>query len=205
MKTKFLSIVCVVAGAVVLCTSVASAQFAGRALGFGVYAGGSFPLGDFKSEANTGYHGGLFGMLPLTQQLSVRADGSYTSFGSKNLVFTDVNVTEKTTLLIGTLDLHYNLGTVDEMAPNGGALPYISAGAGEYRFSFDDKCGASGCGSVTFGDAHQNHWGLNAGAGAFLPFSGFTPFVDIRYHNVFWGDSQIPDAHFVLISLGLKF
>jgi hypothetical protein len=205
MKSRRLLIMSAVAGALVLSSGNARAQLTARPLGFGGYAGASFPLGDFKSEANNGYHVGAFGMLYLTRELSVRADASYNNFRSKDLVFPDATITEKTQLLIGTVNLHYDLGTIDEMAAGGGALPYISGGPGVYRFMFEDTCGATGCGSATFGDARQTHWGYNVGGGVWLPKGTFIPMVDIRYHTVLWNGSEAPNAHFFLASIGWKF
>ena len=163
------------------------------------------PIGDFKDQADVGFHVGAFGMSALSGNLSARLDGAYNDFGTKDFAVSGATASSKTSILHGTLDLQYNLGAETEMASGGGALPYISGGAGVYRFSFDDKCTGTGCSSVTLGSASETHWGLNAGAGAIFPLSGFTPFVDVHFHTMFPKSGQSGRANMILASFGLKF
>lgn len=163
------------------------------------------PLGDFKDQADVGYHVGAFGSTPLSGNLNIRLDAAYSDFGTKDFSFTGATASSKTKILHTTLDLEYSLGAQTEMASGGGALPYISGGAGFYRFSFDDTCSGTGCSTVTFGEASETHWGLNGGGGAIFPLSGFTPFIDVHFHSMFPKSGQSGRANMILASFGLKF
>lgn len=172
---------------------------------FGAYFGASLPLGAFKDQADVGFHGGAFGTFPLSDVLGIRIDGAYSDFGTKDFGVDNATASSKTTILHGTVDLQYKLGTENEMALGGGALPYISGGVGGYRFSFDDSCAGTGCSGVVFGPDSETHWGLNGGAGALFPLSGFTPFADVRYHTIFPKKGQSGSTNMLLLSFGLKF
>lgn len=184
--------------------NVASAQAnIPRPYAVGVYAGASMPFGDFKNQANIGYHVGAFGSTTLSGNLSIRFDGAYSDFGTKDVTFTDATASFKTSMVHTTLDAEYSLGNQTEMA-GGGALPYISGGAGFYRFSYDDLCTGTACAAGKFGSANETRWGLNGGAGAVFFLSGFTPFVDIRLHTISPKGQSIR-ANMILASVGLKF
>jgi opacity protein-like surface antigen len=170
-----------------------------------VYGGASMPIGDFKDQADIGFHVGAFGSTTLTGNLSVRLDAAYNNFGTKDFAATNATVSEKSNIIHTTLDAEYSLGAQTEMASGGGALPYISGGAGFYRFSFDDSCTGTGCTAFDLGSSSETHWGLNAGAGAVFFLSGFTPFVDVHFHTIFPKSGQTGRANMILASFGLKF
>ncbi len=196
--------VAAVAAATLVAASVASAQAnIPRPYAIGVYAGASMPFGDFKDQADIGYHVGAFGSTALSGNLNIRLDGAYSDFGRKDVAFQDATVSFKTSMVHTTLDAEYSLGTQTEMA-GGGALPYISGGAGFYRFSYEDSCTGTGCSTGTFGKANETRWGLNGGAGAVFFLSGFTPFVDIHLHSVS-PKGQSLRVNMILASFGLKF
>lgn len=172
----------------------------------GVYAGISKPTGSFSDQVDIGFHGGAFGTFKVTPQFGVRIDGAYNYFGSKDFPLDQTTTaTSKTTLSFGTLNAQYDLGEEVVMAPGGGALPYISAGVGAYRFSFDDACTGTGCSAITSGALSATHWGLNVGAGSVFHMSSFTPFVDIRYHSICPRSGQSGRANIILASVGLRF
>ncbi|HUQ48914.1 MAG TPA: outer membrane beta-barrel protein [Gemmatimonadaceae bacterium] len=206
MKRFSLSSVAAVVAASLVAAAAASGQSnIPRPFAIGVYGGGSMPIGDFKNRADIGYHAGVFGSTALSGPLSVRLDGAYSKF-NKEIAFGDTVITALTKVFHTTLDVEYSLGTQTEMAAGGGALPYISGGAGFYRFRYDDSCAGPGsaCSAFVVSSGSETRWGLNAGAGASFFLSGFTPFVDIRYHTT------SPKAggfrfNMVLASFGLKF
>ena len=202
-STRVRSLVSVIASSILL-AGVASAQEKMDA-NFGAYAGGSLPTGTFKDQANLGYHAGAYGMMRITPQFGVRLDGVYNYFGSKDVAITGANVKFKTSLAFATVNAQYDLGTEMVMAPGGGTLPYISGGAGAYRFSFDDACTGTGCADLIAGKTNETHWGLNAGGGAIFPMAYVTPFVDVRYHTIFPKSGQTGHANMLLASVGLKF
>lgn len=194
-----------VAASILVAASVASAQAnIPRPYAVGAYAGASMPLGDFKDQADLGYHVGAFLSTALSGNLSVRLDGAYSDFGTKRVTFSDAMVSFKTSLVHTTLNAEYSLGTQTEMA-GGGALPYISGGAGFYRFSYDDVCTGTGCSSGTSGSSTETRWGLNGGAGAVFFLSGFTPFIDIRLHTIAPKGAGSFRENLLLASFGLKF
>lgn len=163
------------------------------------------PTGDFKNQADVGYHVGAFGSTTLSGNLSVRLDGAYSDFGKKDVIFTDGVATYGTKIAHTTLDAQYDLGTQSELGGGGGSIPYISGGAGFYRYSFDDSCTGAGCAGLVLGKSSETHWGLNFGAGANFFLSGFTPFVDVHYHSIFPKSGQAVRENMILASFGLKF
>jgi hypothetical protein len=204
MKRNLLSSVAAAAAASFVAVSAMSGQsMAPRPFAVGVYAGASMPTGDFKNVANVGYHGGVFGLATLSGNLSVRLDGAYSDFGKKTVTGTDATAVYGTKLFHTTLDAQYDLGSQTEIEVGGGSIPYISGGAGFYRFSFDDSCTGSACISPTL-NASETRFGINAGAGATFFLSGFTPFVDVHYHSISpkAGEAR---ANMLLGSFGLKF
>jgi hypothetical protein len=204
MKGNLLSAVAAAAAASFVAVSALSAQsYAPRPYAVGIYAGASMPTGDFKNQADVGYHGGIFGSTTLSGNLSVRLDGAYSDFGKKTVTYSDAVAIYGTKLLHTTLDAQYDLGSQTEIAGGGGSIPYISGGAGFYRFSFDDSCTGTGCAGTVLKTA-ETRWGINVGGGATFFLSGFTPFVDVHYHSLSpkAGEAR---ANMILASFGLKF
>jgi opacity protein-like surface antigen len=185
--------------------TVASAQSVEpRPFAVGIYAGASMPIGDFKNVADLGYHAGVFGSTPLSGTLGIRLDGAFNDFGSKAFTFGDTTITRATKIYHTTIDVQYDLGTQSEIAAGGGSIPYISGGLGFYRFAVDDSCTGPGCDNFVLGKSSETRWGLNVGAGANFFLSGFTPFVDIRYHTTSPKAGEVR-FNMLLASFGLKF
>lgn len=201
----FLSALAVV-GFISVAAGVASGQSLNpRPFALGVYAGGSKPTGDFSSDVDLGYHVGAFGSTALSGAFSVRLDGAYSDFGKKDINVTDAVASFGTKMLHGTLDGQYDLGAQSEIEAGGGSIPYISAGAGFYRLSYDDQCAGTQCAFQGAQKSSETRWGLNIGAGANFFLSGFTPFVDIHYHTIFAKRSEELTANMLVASFGLKF
>ena len=185
-----------------------NAAFAQERIQVGVYAGASKPTGTFSDQANLGFHGGAFATFKVTSQFDIRVDGAYHYFGSKDFVLDSAGTTKatsKTTLSFATVNAQYDLGEETVMAPGGGGLPYVSAGVGAYRFTFDDACTGPACSTITLGAFSETHWGLNVGAGSVFHVSSFTPFVDLRYHSIFPKSGQSGSSNMITASVGLRF
>lgn len=161
------------------------------------------PTGTFKDNADVGYHGGVFGSTSLGGNFSVRLDGAYSDFGKKTVTYSDAVAVYGTKLFHTTLDAQYDLGSQTEIEAGGGSIPYISGGAGFYRFSFDDSCSGPGCAGAVL-QTSETRFGINVGAGATFFLSGFTPFIDIRYHTLSPKANEAR-ANMFLGSFGLKF
>ena len=198
------SVVAALSASLVAVSAASGQSMAPRPYALGVYAGASMPMGDFKDQADIGYHVGAFGSTALSGNVSVRLDGAYNDFGKKDVTFTDGVATYGTKISHITLGAQYDLGNPTEMAAGGGSIPYISAGVGFYRLAFDDSCTGAGCAGLTFGSASETRWGLNFGAGADFFLSGFTPFIDVHYHTIAPKTNEIRD-NMILASFGLKF
>lgn len=204
MKRNLISSVAAAAAASFVALSAVSAQsYASRPYALGVYAGASMPTGDFKGQADLGYHGGVFGSTTLSANLSVRLDGAYSDFGKKTVTYSDAVAVYGTKLFHTTLDAQYDFGSQTELGGGGGSIPYISGGAGFYRFSVDDSCTGAGCAGTVL-KTSETRWGINIGAGANFFLSGFTPFVDVHYHSVSPKSGEAR-ANMLLASFGLKF
>ena len=198
------SVAAVVATSLVVATAASGQSNIPRPYAIGVYGGASMPMGDFKNQADLGFHAGAFGSTPLSGNLGVRLDAAYSDFGTKDFSVTGATASSATKIFHTTFDAEYSLGTQTEMASGGGALPYISGGAGFYRYSFDDKCSGTGCNGIIFESLSETRWGLNIGAGANFFLSGFTPFVDVHYHTTSPKAAGIR-FNMILASFGLKF
>lgn len=146
---------------------------------FNVHAGASLPMGDFADVVNTGYTlgGGLTLRAPL-MPIALRVDGDYNRWTVDEALFGEGDV---------------SLWSVTANAQVAPALSpiYFIGGAGVY--SADDLNGQS-----------STDFGLNGGAGLRLPLTGFSTFVEARFHSVFVGDGQ-SNNNFIPITFGVEF
>jgi len=128
-------------------------------IGFGASAGLAAPLGDFGKAAQSGYD--LTGMLTLSvpaAPIGGRAEVSYSAFSGKGAA-SGINQT----LTSGTIN-----ATISQPGIMG---IYAIAGLGIY------KPGCDGCTNV------DSRVGFNGGAGYKFGLSGFSAFVEARYHT----------------------
>ena len=98
-------------------------------------------------------------------------------------------------------------GTANVVYTFGAALPtkfYLIGGAGVYNERFKDP------GSDV--SASGTKFGLNGGVGLKFQLTGFSTFIEARYHNVFHGtavgggnNSGAKSLQFVPISVGITF
>ena len=149
-------------------------------VGFGAAAGLSAPMGTFKDAVNSGYHvTGLVNVSAPLAPVGFRGEVSFNQFGAK-----------------GGLDSKANIlsGTANAVLSAPGMMGiYGIGGIGMYRTSVS----CTGCGSNS-----NTNFGFNAGAGFKFGLTGFSAFVEARYHHV---STSGGSTAFVPISFGLLF
>jgi hypothetical protein len=153
MSRKLWSVAAVAAFA--LPFTAASAQ----KIGFGASAGLAAPMGDFGKIAQSGYD--ITGMVTLSvpaAPIGGRAEVSYAGFSGKGTA-SGINQTMTS-------------GTVNATISQPGFMGFYGiGGVGIYKYSCD------GCGST------DSKFGWNGGAGYKFGLSGFSAFVEARYHS----------------------
>jgi hypothetical protein len=170
-----------VAALAVIALPVATAH---AQMGFGAAAGLSAPMGDFKNGVDAGYH--VTGILNFSAPLApvgFRGEVSFNQFSFKSSAG------------LGT-DAKDNIlsGTANAVVSTPGMMGFYGIGGiGMYRGS------CSGCGVTT--DA-ENKFGFNAGAGFKFGLTGFSAFVEARYHSI---STTGGTTAFVPVSFGLIF
>jgi hypothetical protein len=148
---------------------------------WGLMAGAAIPARDLAKDHNTGFSGGItLALGGIGQLVGFRIDGLYNTFSAKS----------------GTTAGNANIagGTANLVIPilgNGHHL-YLTGGVGGYGF----HSGVKGVKSVS-------DWGLNGGAGLWLPFGDM--FVEARYHHFYRALADKHPAVFVPITLGVLF
>lgn len=155
----------------------AAAQAFGSAMHLNVAAGATLPTGTLSDAVDVGYHltGGV-GIQDRTLPLGFRAEVSYDSFGGKNG--------------LGNLHILGFTGNTSYDFTNGGVngtTLYLIGGLGFYNTSGDN--GGS-----------ETDFGWNAGGGFRWPLSGFSAYIEARFHSV-----SNRNAHFIPIAFGLRF
>jgi hypothetical protein len=140
----------------VVAPTVATAQ---NPIHVNVAAGAAVPTGDFGDIANVGYNLTVgLGLRPALSPLGFRVEGSYNSFGIK-----DCDECDKATVKGVDANLIYDFMPVTK-----------TVGVSLY--------GIGGLGGFRTGD--ETHLGWNIGAGLRLPLTGFSGYIEARYHQV---------------------
>lgn len=143
---------------------------------FIVAAGAAVPVGNTADELKMGYNATLgIGIKPPLAPIGLRIDGMYNSFDSK--VGTGTG-----RILAGTANV-----TLSALAMPVG---YLIGGLGMYNLS------ASG------GGGSETDFGFNAGAGLNFPLTGFSTFLEARFHFV---NTELESTKFIPITFGLRF
>jgi len=154
----------VAAAAITIFGATASAQST-KPVSLGVSLGAAIPVGDLADAYQTGYNGTVsLGFNSVGTPLGIRIDGMYNSFPDRSdLVVSraDYRITSANANLVYAL-------------PGVGIRPYLIGGGGIYG----QKPDISGAKTNT-------DFGVNGGLGASFPLSGFTTFIEARYHHVF--------------------
>jgi opacity protein-like surface antigen len=178
-------------GGVMLAGSVVSAgaqELVSRPWQFGLVGGMTVPLGNLSQQSTTGWHAGALINLgvPLVP-LGARIEATWYQMGTKS--FGDGN-SAKARIIAGTFDVTYTLATVPIVKP------YLIGGVGAYNVKFDDTR------FTTIGSNSQTRFGINAGAGLRVQLTGFSTFVEARWHDIFLtGQSR----QMLPISVGISF
>ena len=146
--------------ALVVAPTVAMAQ---NPFHFNIAAGAAIPTGDLGNAADVGYNltAGI-GMRPPLSPLGFRVEGKYNSFGAKNC---PANLDCGKAEVKGVdANLIYDFMPVTQ-----------TVGVSFY--------GIGGLGGFAVGDG-DTHLGWNIGAGLRLPLTGFSGYLEARYHQV---------------------
>jgi hypothetical protein len=174
--------------ALIIVSALAAAPTAVQAqTSLSISAGANAPTGDLGDIADIGYY--LAAGLNMNtggkgSSLGFRLEGAYSDFSRKN-GFEDVRV------LSGTANLVYNLGKTADS-------PYLIGGVGAYN-------GATNSSQDNLGYIGNTVIGLNGGAGLRFPLSGFTTFVEARYHFMLGDAVDGRTYQFIPITFGIVF
>lgn len=157
---------------------------------FGITGGATVPLGDLKDIAKTGWNAGVLldiG-LPLVP-IGFRVDGTWNQLANKELA----NGSEiKNRFISGTADVVY---TFNSMMPT---KFYLIGGVGLYNYKIEVE-GLTGPGDDS---DSETKFGVNAGLGLRFQLTGFSTFVEARWHNVFTSGNS---SQMIPISVGITF
>lgn len=172
-----------VVAAVASVTAAERAEGQANPFSFGVTAGASKAIGDFGDGVDLGYHGGaLIQWNGPALPFGVRLDGVYHRFSAKE----DSDV--KLNILAGTVNGIFNFPT----AAGSPFVPYLIGGVGIYRLSVS-------CDDCDDFDS-ESKAGFNGGGGVTFPMSGFSAFIEARYHHILTDDEA---AKMIPISFGI--
>jgi len=150
-------------------------------VGFGVLVGATIPVGSFSDGSSTGWHaGGLLEWNSPALPVGFRGDVVYHQLGGKDFTSGNTTVTSKAKMIAGTANVVW-------MFPmdNGASMvrPYLIGGVGIYHVTFEGTCTGT-CISINTSSDSETKFGLNGGAGAQFDLSGFSTFVEARYHTI---------------------
>lgn len=180
---KLFAIAATLAGSVAL---AGSAQAQASPIAFGITAGATKAVGSGSESINLGYHAGaLVQWSGPSLPVGIRGDVVYHRFSIKDAPDASSSITA------GTVNLVYSFPT----GAGAQITPYVIGGVGYYHASFS-------CGNSTCGSSSDNKFGVNGGAGVTIPLSGFSTFIEARYHNVFTDGGS---TKFIPISFGVMF
>lgn len=156
--------------------ATANAQASSSPTHFNIAAGLTLPTGNFADGVDAGYHltGGI-GLKDRSSPLGFRGEVSYNGLSGKN-GGANFHITGF------TANATYDLGS----SGAGASTLYAIGGLGFYN------TGAGGGSETDFG------W--NVGGGFRWPLSGFSAYLEARFHSV-----STVEAHFIPISFGLVF
>lgn len=174
----------------VVALALAIAGSAQAQKGIGIAAGWSLPTSDFGDAVNSGYHvTGLFNVSKHDSPIGLRVDGTFSEFDFKSIPGLG---DAKARLIYGTANI--------VLSAQGGMGPYALGGGGVYRSSAEcDGCTTS-----------STNGGFDAGVGYRFGLSGFSAFLEARYHTIPSGSDATTAGtkkatSFIPISFGLIF
>ena len=184
---KRLFLMATLVSAAAISATTASAQSA-KAVSIGISAGATIPVGDMADFYTTGYNGTASLMFKsYGSPIGLRIDGMYNKLSPKDDAPADFDFVDGVVITGANANLTYNL-------PGTGISPYLIGGAGVYNMKLDFE-GDDDPESTT-------KFGLNGGIGAAFPLSGFTTFIEARFHHVFTESSA---TQFIPVTFGIAF
>lgn len=190
-----------------------------RPVRFGVMGGATVPVSDMSNIAKTGWNAGVLveAGVPLFPW-GLRLDAAWNQLGEKDIG----GATVKNRIIDGTLDVTYSFGGLST------TKFYLIGGLGVYNMKTDVDANVDFLADVSaqvnqsdgaaferpiappsrqfvdFGDESnsQTKFGLNAGAGFRFQLTGFSTFVEARWHTIFTEGSN---SQMVPITVGITF
>jgi hypothetical protein len=175
--------------AVLLSAGTSSAQ-SSKAISLGISGGAAIPAGDFADLYTTGFNGTASLMFrSIGSPIGLRVDGMYNKLSVKDDALVTVpgfGVVDAAVITGANANLVYSL-------PGTGISPYLIGGAGIYNTKLDIDNGDS--------PDSENKFGINGGIGASFPLSGFSTFIEARYHHVFTDNKA---TQFIPVTFGIS-
>jgi hypothetical protein len=166
--------------AVALSATTSSAQST-KPVSLGISIGAAIPVGDLGNDYKTGYNGTVsLGLQSTGSPVGFRIDGMYNKLSVKNdrvVSLPDIILTSANANLVYAL-------------PGVGMRPYLIGGGGIYGYKSDVS-----------GAKTNTDFGLNGGIGASFPLSGFTTFIEARYHHIFTPGTA---TQFIPVTFGIS-
>ena len=142
----------------------------------GIAGGLAMPTGDASDSFKSGYNVTVaLGIKPPVAPIGLRIDGMWNSLDSKATGGNAFRV----------LGANANVTVSGPMIP----MAYLIGGAGMYNFSSE-------------GVDAETKLGFNGGVGINFPLTGFSTFLEARYHHVKIDDDSF---QFVPVTFGIRF
>lgn len=147
---------------------------------FSIAAGAAVPVGSTSDAVNVGYNATVgIGMKPPLAPIGLRIEGALNQMDGK------VAAAGSSRILAG----------IANITLSGAAMPmgYLIGGVGMYNFSVS---------GATINPPSETKVGFNVGAGLNFPLTGFSTFLEARFHYISQSGSSVK---FIPITFGLKF
>lgn len=142
---------------------------------FSIAAGASLPMGSTADALKMGYNAtAALGIKPPLAPIGLRIEGMFNSFEPD----------------VGSGTIRVMAGTVNGTLSGAVPMGYLIGGVGMYNTS------ASG------GTGSDTDFGFNIGAGLNFPLTGFSTFLEARFHVV---STEVESTKFVPITFGIRF
>jgi opacity protein-like surface antigen len=191
-------LISVAAAAAMLLASHAplAAQMLTSPFRFGITGGATLPVGNLSDRSNTGWNAGalLDVGLPLVP-IGFRLDVTWQQLDTKRFAVGAAELPSggeiKNRFIAGTFNALY---TFNSMAPT---KFYLIGGVGGYNWR--EEVAPLALPSATHS---ETKFGINAGAGFRFQLTGFSTFIEARWHDVF---TTGPSSQFFPINVGITF
>jgi len=192
VKGLFRSVAALGVIAAVGATAVQAQSEGGNRITVGAGGGIAIPLSDYSNQYKTGWDlGAALQFKPATSPVGFQLDGAYQQ-----------NKFDPST--VGKSEWWYGTGNIVFWFPVAAETrvhPYILGGGGVYNYKLKPTGGTS---------TSKTKFGINAGAGFdFDVGQNAGVFVEGRFHNVFFSDTDVisggKDLKFIPINAGLRY